>query len=84
MSETRSYPSPGTRVRWTSRGKQREGVVVEALGATAVLVNTVNGRPASGPGSRRYYHPRPQWLEVVETPVGGGIYTSADQPEGEA
>ena len=33
--------------------------------AAVVDVDTVDGKPRTG--ARRYYHPRPQWLEVVET-----------------
>lgn len=33
-----------------------------------VDVDTVDGKPRKG--TRRYYHPRPQWLEVVETNGG--------------
>jgi hypothetical protein len=50
--------------------------------AEVVEVDTINGRPRTRQPA--YYHPRPQWLEAVETTVGGGIYTSADQPKDEA
>jgi hypothetical protein len=100
MSETRQYPPPGTRVRWSSQAqgyrKAKEGVVrvlrngeasqyacafrhVEVFGfrdrpalseVLVVEVDTVDGQPRTrGP---RYYRPRAEWLETVETKGGEG------------